>query len=129
MQSFKLVLDPESVERRGNQPAVGRVYAEFAGKAFPEKEWSDFALVFLRDYMEAVEKLRTRARSSVSFFEGPYEIRFHRLKDRVEVSAIQRGQGKDSILHKATVPYTELLEHSMQAILPWVEHEQAVATR
>lgn len=127
MQAFKLVIDPESIERRGSKPAVGRVHVLIGGRAFPARDWSDFALEFLSDYLAAITKLRTAARSKVSFFDGPYELRFARSGETVEVSAIDRRAGAGAV-HTVTVAYTDLLQYSMQAIIPWVEHEVAVGT-
>lgn len=97
---------------------------EFQGEAFPEAGWSDFALEFLKAYWEAVLELGKRADSTVSFYEGPYKLRFHRAGEEVAISALAR----DQVVHSGKLPYMELLEHSMRAILPWIEHEQAVGT-
>lgn len=124
MAKFRLVFDPDSIERRASRPAVGKVHVLFGAKAFPEREWTDFALEFLSDYLAAITKLRTAAKSKVSFFDGPYELRFVRTGDDVSVAAHDRRQRE--AVFSTSVPYTDLLQSSMQAIIPWVDHEIAV---
>lgn len=123
MSEFRLILEADSIERRPRGPAVGIVYVELEGKAFPEKGWSDFALVFLGDYLKAVLKLRTRAASRVSFFDGPYALTFRRSGKLVKISALDRGHS----VGEASLPYADLLAHSMQVLLSYVENEQAVS--
>jgi len=115
-------MDADSIERRAKGPATGVVYVEFGSVAFPEKRWSDFALEFFGDYLKAVLKLRKSKTSRVAFFEGPFELKFRRAGTQVRIAALERGRE----LHVATVGYTELLGHSLQALVPYVEHEQAV---
>lgn len=123
MSTFRLVLDPDSLERRDARPTTGVVYVELHGKPFPERGWSDFAFEFLKAYYDAVLKLRKGGRSSVHFFEGPYELSFTRSGDEVEIRALDEVRE----VARCKLPYTQLLKLSMRAILPWIEHEQAVS--
>jgi hypothetical protein len=121
MAKYALVVDPESLERRYGAPTVGVVHLLFGSKAFPARDWSDFALEFLGDYVRAVLLLRKRKRSSVSFFEGPHELRFRRDGEVVHVEAISEG----TVIHSAEMPFAHLLEQTMADLLPFIEHEEA----
>lgn len=122
MSAFELILNPVSLERREGRPTVGAVHVVIDGHAFPEEGWTDFALEFLEAYWQAILNLRTKEESSVSFYEGPYALKFLRTDKGVEVQALDR----DVIKYRETLEYVDLLEHTMQAILPWISHEQAI---
>jgi hypothetical protein len=122
MADFSIVLDAETLERKPGRPVVGDIHLTFDGHAFPSDDWSDFALEFIGNYIHAVLQLRTRKRSSVEFFEGPFRLRLTRDGTLVKVEGLKGNK----VLHTAEMPFAELLEHTVLAILPWIEHEQAV---
>jgi hypothetical protein len=122
MADFSVVLDADTLERKPGRPVVGEIHFKFEGAAFPSEDWSDFALEFLSAYIHAMLQLRTRKRSSVEFFEGPYKVRFSRDGSTVKVEGLKGSK----VLHSVEMPYAELLEHTVVAILPWIKHEQTV---
>jgi hypothetical protein len=122
MRAFKLVLDPESLVHRTSGPAVGAIHVEIDGTPFPARGWTDFAIVFLKDYLSAIVKLRKGKRAKVSFFDGPFSLKFSRTDGTVSIEALERGK----VTLKVRVPYADLLEHSMAAVVPWIGHELAV---
>jgi hypothetical protein len=122
MRAFKLVLDPDSLVHRATGPTIGAIHVEIEGTPFPERGWTDFAIVFLKDYLRAIVKLRKGKHAKVSFFDGPFRLQFRRTGDVVIVEALERGK----VALASKVQYADLLEHSMAAVLPWIEHELAV---
>ena len=126
MIAFKLVLDPETIEERTAGPSCGGIHASFSGKAFPDAGWTDFVLEFLQAYWRAVVALKRKTRSKVSFFEGPFELRFRRTGDRVEILAVKRPR---DVVHRAEIGYIDLLEHSMQSVLPLIDIGRTVGSK
>ncbi|WP_146210018.1 hypothetical protein [Vitiosangium sp. GDMCC 1.1324] len=83
-------VDTDSLTRASSGSITGVLFLRGDGAAFPEEGWSDFPVVVLAWWLEALEGLRSGRAASAScrFMEGPFSVEVARRG----VEFLLRGQ-------------------------------------
>jgi len=73
MESFSVHLDPASLHASTSGAITGRLHVKVGNRAFPEVEWSDFPVIVLGWWCNAVGLVASHAVTSVNlrFMDGP----------------------------------------------------------
>jgi hypothetical protein len=71
-----LVFDDELLSRSKTGTVWGRIYFDLGDLAFPEKGWSDMAVVFLNSWLEAITQVAAAGTCTerVYFMDGPLAV-------------------------------------------------------
>lgn len=91
MNDLKVMFNKESLE---HNPRTGRFYGdiwvEADGLCYPGENWNDFILTVLETW---VYNLLHRDSGTLCFFDGPYEIGFHKNENVLELRVEDEGLG------------------------------------
>jgi hypothetical protein len=64
--------DIASLQKSRFETITGFIHVEFGTFAFPDRAWSDFVVVILGWWLEALGDLKLKQRAELRFMEGPY---------------------------------------------------------
>jgi len=94
---------------------TGVIYVELESGAFPEMGWSDFPVIILGWWVEALLQLEAPARREVlwQFMDGPHSLTLNKVASTVSSGALALAQVQSSLLETAerVVAYCE--RHNM----------------
>lgn len=76
---MKIVFDEDSLQLSSTGSVYGNIWVESAGQAFPSREWSDFPLVVLGWWMNALHD--DSVIKELRFMDGPHMIRLSATED------------------------------------------------
>ncbi len=97
MAKVLLVSTYDELFTRANSGAIwGRIYFQFGDdQYFPERGWTDLAVAFVRNWLEAINKISAglSTNENVHFFDGPFEV---------ALAVTDSGLIELSFLHDAT---------------------------
>jgi hypothetical protein len=73
-QSVEIVVDPATLDQSTNGSITGVIALQGQGWSYPERGWSDFPVVILQWWLQAVQDVSTRLGGTAPcrFMDGPY---------------------------------------------------------
>ncbi len=89
-----LMVDAEAVEVRQGGPAIGGIWLLYENSPFPGVRWSDFVVVLLSWWAEAILKVvhDEGVQERVHFMDGPYSVVVGRSFGMLEIRMIARDR-------------------------------------
>ena len=105
---MQIVVDPSSLHRSSFDSITGVLFVAADAQAFPEHGWSDFPVVVLGWWLEALQQLAATGEATFSFMDGPYEIRIRRRDESLEAELIESRLPHEHVTHKASSTFGEL---------------------
>jgi len=68
--------DPAHLERTARGSLVGPIWLNAGQLSFPESRWTDFAVVVVREWLEAIRGIGSRGKwqAHCRFMDGPYSF-------------------------------------------------------
>ena len=108
---FSLRCDVETLRRSTKGSITGRLYVELGTFVFPDRGWSDFVVVILSWWLEALYGLVDGNRTAeLGFMDGPYAIGVTAIDLSVcSLECFQKGR-TDTILTKTSVDVFQLIQ-------------------
>ena len=104
---LELRIPPATFDVSEKGAVTGAVYFEVDGEAFPDEGWSDFVVVVLSWWCEALAELGRGASPTLRFMDGPYAVEVEPDGGSVVVSLRFLRDG-DEARGPATLPAAEL---------------------
>ena len=99
-----------------NKTADVTFYVEIDGRPFPDKEWTDFAIVVLSWWISAI--LKNHQKESVdfvlNFMDGPYYINCHKEGRNVHMECIE-DKKRTTTICECDVEFSELITELTEA--------------
>ena len=75
MSSVSVSVDDSTIARRSSGSITGVIFFRMLGKPFPADDWSDFPIVLLGWWLEALASLYLgQDRCELEFMDGPYAV-------------------------------------------------------
>ncbi|QQQ28085.1 hypothetical protein [Chryseobacterium indoltheticum] len=91
MNKFKIHLETDTIIKHKNS-ITGIIYFDFNGILFPEKDWNDFIIVLLNNWMQSSYNILNGITSLEEFYfmDGPFFIRIQKINaDECSIELIQ----------------------------------------
>jgi hypothetical protein len=93
MESFRLVFEPSSLKRSRSGSITAQVFVKIGDFLFPGAGWSDFVVVILGWWLEALRQMSadgTPGDGHFRFMDGPYSFQARSLdEERTEVVCLE----------------------------------------
>ncbi len=90
-------VDTKSLERSPSGSITGGIWVQVGGVAFPEEGWSDFVVVILTWWSDALCALMSSPRTDAEllFMDGPFALHAMSHQDRIYLAAVDRRCGEN----------------------------------
>lgn len=91
MKKFEIRLETDSIIKQTNR-ITGIIYFDFEGILFPEKDWNDFIIVLINNWMQSSYNILNGITDLEEFYfmDGPFFIRIQKINtDECSVKLIQ----------------------------------------
>jgi hypothetical protein len=111
-----IALDLQTFQQsRESGNVTGVIYVELQSGAFPVTGWSDFPVIILSSWAEALVELETPMRREVQwrFMDGPHSLTLTIVSGDVPNNAVPFAQVRDSLLEAAERVVSYCKEHRM----------------
>lgn len=110
---FLLRCDVESLRRSTKGSITGSLYAELGTFVFPDRGWSDFVVVLLGWWLEALYRLVDGNRTAeLEFMDGPYAMRVTAVDlSTCSLECVQKARAA-IVLSKASVDVVQLMKET-----------------
>ncbi len=92
---IKIVLGKDSLHRSTKGSITGIIYFDFGHYQFPEKEWSDFVVVIISWWLNALDQVVRGISKCIDFhfMDGPLLLRLKKdSKDILKLECIDEGK-------------------------------------
>jgi len=100
---FVIRVQPDSLTRSGHGSICGQIWCEVGTLAFPESHWSDFPIVVVSWWLDAVVGIfegRTR-NADVNFMDGPYVVHLAaERRDRWQGQFHEKAEGRTKMIQQ-----------------------------
>jgi hypothetical protein len=112
-----IVTDTDSIQRRKSGVVVGCLYLTDGQFCFPHESWTDFPVVVLGWWLEALTKSQLqRSAEALSFMDGPYEFDLVKTGKEFGIKFCRRGATyREMISQFQPVDVRSLLESAIMA--------------
>ena len=95
--SVEVIIDEDRFEMlQLSRNIIGGIYFKVEDEFFPQKEWSDFAVVILAWWIESIirgSKSKINSSCELLFMDGPYSVRGTKINnDILEMEFIERDE-------------------------------------
>ncbi|MCP4343990.1 MAG: hypothetical protein GY795_00510 [Desulfobacterales bacterium] len=75
MESFRLIFEPDSISRSKAGSITARIVIQIGGFIFPGAGWSDFIVVILGWWLQAIRQIGiSYEEGCLQFMDGPYKV-------------------------------------------------------
>lgn len=111
-----IALDLQTFQQsRKSGNVAGVIYVELESGAFPETGWSDFPVIILSWWAEALAQLERPTRREVQwrFMDGPHSLTLTKVSGDGPSKAVAFAQVRDSLLEAAERVVSYCKEHRM----------------
>jgi len=94
---------------------TGVIYVELASGAFPERGWSDFPVIVLGWWAEALFQLQVPTRREVlwRFMDGPQSLTLSKVDAAISSDALPLAQAQSSLIGAAERVVAHCEQHKM----------------
>ena len=75
MSEFQVIFDTDTLARSRSGAITGILCLKLGALSFPDGDWSDFPIVVLGWWLEALGNLRTGRSVDLRFMDGPFFVR------------------------------------------------------
>lgn len=107
--AIALTIEADSLMQNRSGAIVGRIYFRSNGLAFPDNQWSDFPVVVLAWWLDALGRLLEGAdNESLPFMDGPYRVELLRSKDVMALRFVE-DKGEKVVVAEAIADQSEVL--------------------
>jgi hypothetical protein len=100
---FMLRVQPGCLTRSGHGNIFGQIWCEFGTLAFPQSHWTDFPIVVVCWWLEAIVGLvdgRKRT-ADLSFMDGPYMFHvFAKRRESWQAEWVERRAAATNVIHQ-----------------------------
>ena len=103
---FQVKLDPSSLTRSSTGSITGTLYLSLDTAPFPSREWSDFPVVILPWWLDALRDLEHVA--ILKFMDGPYFARVRRLDAETACLECVTDRARSTVSLSASVALDDL---------------------
>lgn len=94
---IRLCMDVESLRVKEGGSAAANIWIELDEISFPSKNWSDFAVIIMAWWSEALLRLirNESDREIVDFMDGPYAVEISRVANEILLLRALEGDGRN----------------------------------
>jgi hypothetical protein len=112
---FLLRYDADTLRRSTKGSITGNLYVELGTFVFPDRGWSDFVVVILGWWLEALSRLIDDNRvAELEFMDGPYAMRATAVDlSTCTLECLQKA-GAAIVLSKASVDVAQMFRETQQ---------------
>lgn len=111
MKNLRFGIDENSLEK-SNEIITGIIYLEFDNFIFPEKNWNDFIVVVLNNWIRSLQSIIVKSAESTEllFNDGPFFIRIGMINDKECLIECIENHRIENILFKEQVEFKILVK-------------------
>jgi hypothetical protein len=90
LTDVRVFIDEESLEQLESGLIFGRIHIDFESSRHPAEDWTDFAVIILSWWLEALRSDQPRIKR-LAFMDGPYEVTVIKSGEIAEIRGFKAG--------------------------------------
>jgi len=114
---IEIVVDTSALQRSSSGSITGALFVRMDGIPFPDDGWSDFPVVVLGWWVDAVHRLLggLSEEEELDFMDGPQSLVLKRRDDGAVAIGCRTGQSGLQLDHETVVPESTLRDQVVKA--------------
>lgn len=115
MSEFQVVIDTDTLMRSRSGAITGLLSVKLGTLSFPDGDWSDFPIVVLGWWLEALHSLQIGRSVDLRFMDGPFFVRLTQQGDASCKVECYEDQKTLRLIADGTVALRQILEGVVRA--------------